>query len=215
MGSDGTTVVNASDIAVGANVTLPHGTGGGCVYSGPFADSSVNMGPFDFSLVFAGILPSNWSDYTPHCLSRDLNTYIAERYTNQTAVEQLIYNTSTIADFQDTMSGPVGTDVLGVHGGGHFTMGSSGRDFFASPGDPAFFLHHGMIDRVWTLWQNLEPETRLFALSGTRTCLDNPPSGNVTLEDIETWGGGVLGGNDLKVQELMSVRDGPFCYRYE
>jgi tyrosinase len=30
--------------------------------------------------------------------------------------------------------------------------GDPGGDLFTSPGDPAFFLHHGMVDRLWTLW---------------------------------------------------------------
>ena len=30
--------------------------------------------------------------------------------------------------------------------------GDPGGDLFTSPGDPAFFLHHGQVDRLWTLW---------------------------------------------------------------
>ncbi|OCL11990.1 Di-copper centre-containing protein [Glonium stellatum] len=66
---------------VGGGATLPHGTGGGCVKDGPFQNMTSNLGPFDFSLVFAG-LPTNWSAYNPHCLKRDLNSYVATRYGN-------------------------------------------------------------------------------------------------------------------------------------
>jgi hypothetical protein len=30
--------------------------------------------------------------------------------------------------------------------------GDPGADLFTSPWDPAFYLHHGQIDRMWTLW---------------------------------------------------------------
>jgi tyrosinase len=85
------------------------------------------------------------------------------------------------------MSGTPGTYAMRVHGGGHFTMGPVGSDMFASPGDPVFYLHHGMIDRVWTIWQSLDPINRHYALSGTGTFLDIPPSANVTLIDTMNW----------------------------
>jgi tyrosinase len=41
-------------------------------------------------------------------------------------------------------------NFMGVHTGGHYTIGGdAGSDFYNSPADPAFFPHHGMIDRVW------------------------------------------------------------------
>lgn len=32
---------------------------------------------------------------------------------------------------------------------------------YTSPGDPLFYLHHAQIDRVWWLWQLLDPSTRM------------------------------------------------------
>lgn len=58
-----------------------------------------------------------------------------------------------IREFQNDLEGPVGTGDLGPHGGGHFAIaGDPGGDLFTSPGDPAFYLHHGQVDRLWTLW---------------------------------------------------------------
>jgi tyrosinase len=85
------------------------------------------------------------------------------------------------------------------------------RSQFASPGDPAFYLHHGMIDRVWTIWQALDPINRQYAISGTRTFLNVPPSDNVTLSDVMDWG--VLG-PAMTVEEAMSVSANGFCYIY-
>jgi Common central domain of tyrosinase len=36
--------------------------------------------------------------------------------------------------------------------------GDPGADLFTSPGDPAFYLHHGQIDRLWTLWYVERPD---------------------------------------------------------
>jgi tyrosinase len=166
---------------------------------------------FNFTEALTGFEPVDRFDYTPRCLSRDLNTWVAETYTNQSDVNSLL-SSSTIADFLSTMNGAPGTYALGVHGGGHYTMGPVGSDMFASPGDPAFYLHHSQIDRMWTIWQALDPKNRQTALSGTQTFLNIPPSANVTLNDIMNWG--VLG-PEMTVAEAMGTLAGPFCYIYE
>ncbi|KAL2284245.1 hypothetical protein FJTKL_08974 [Diaporthe vaccinii] len=207
LSGDGTYEPEQGDYVVGGGATLPHGTGGGCVTSGPFVNQTINLGPFAFDLVFSG-LPSNWTAYNPHCLGRDLNNYIATRYGNQTAIE-IQMATATIAEFQDTMSG---ADInLGVHGGGHFSTGLAMLDFFASPADPAFFLHHSMVDRLWTLWQAEAPETRQYALSGTSTIFNGNETGEVTLETTQDWG--VLG-REKRTGELMQVGAVGLCYEY-
>ena len=211
MSGDGAHIANNSDIILGENVVLPHGNGGGCVTSGPFVNMTVPFRAFQFAEALTGTEPADRFDYTPRCLTRDLNTYIAERYTNQSDVDALLA-IDTIADFQSVMSGTPGTYDLGSHGGGHYTMGPVGADMFASPGDPAFYLHHGMIDRMWTLWQAADCKERQYAISGTHTFLNVPPSANVTLSDTMNWG--VLG-PEMTVFEAMSVTAGPFCYTYE
>lgn len=80
-----------------------------------------------------------------------------------------------------------------------------------SPGDPVFYLHHAQIDRVWAIWQNLDPLNRQNAIFGTGTFQDIPPSANVTLDDYVSVG--VLN-EPKKVRELLSTVAGPFCYVY-
>jgi tyrosinase len=207
LSGDGVYEPDQGPYIVGGGATLPHGTGGGCVTSGPFVNQTTNLGPFAFDLVFSG-LPSNWTAYSPHCLSRDLNNYIASRYGNQTAID-ILMNTTTIASFQDTMSG---VDInLGVHGGGHFSIGLGLQDFFASPADPAFFLHHGMIDRVWALWQGIG-EGRVWELSGTSTIFNGNSTPPVTLETLQDWG--VLAEGTRETWSLLQVGEEGFCYRY-
>jgi tyrosinase len=83
-------------------------------------------------------------------LRRDLGPYLTTRYTTTAQIAALITSTNAIGTFQDTLQG--GT---GLHGSAHFTIGSDpGGDFYNSPGDPAFWLLHSMIDRVWYIWQS-------------------------------------------------------------
>lgn len=210
LSGDGAKLVDPQNYTLGPGVSLPHGTGGGCVLDGPFVNHSMNLGPFEYALAFEGILPSNWSAYNPHCLIRDLNNYISTRYQNQTAVDDLLAS-ETIVEFQERLNG-VGAD-LGVHAGGHFALGLGLQDFFASPLDPAFYLHHGAIDWVWWLWQNGGEEgERVWALNGTDRIFNPPGSEEVTLSTVANWG--VLGGEKM-VGEVMRVYGGEFCYGYE
>lgn len=157
--------------------------------------------------MFSG-LPSNWTEYKSHCLSRDLNNYIAARYGNQTAID-IQMGATTISELQNIMSG---ADInLGVHGGGHFSIGSTLLHFFASAADPAFFLHHSMIDRLWTMWQAVDPDTRQYALSGTSTIFKGNETGQVTVDTRQNWG--VLG-REKRTGELMKVEADGLCFEY-
>lgn len=95
---------------------------------------------------------------------------------------------------------------------GHYTIGGDpGGDFFVSPGDPAFFLHHAQIDRVWWIWQNQDLANRQNAISGTITLFDTPPSRNGTLDDLLDVG---ILGDPLAIRDAMNTVDGRFCYVY-
>ena len=107
-------------------VTLPAGSGGGCVYSGPFANYTVNLGSVDLAL------PGNTSTTNPHndtgvlswnprCLKRDLTDYIIQYYNSATQVLDTILLWDTISDFQLSLQGiniTTGANYLGPHGGG-------------------------------------------------------------------------------------------------
>lgn len=71
---------------------IPHGSGGGCVMSGPFVDYTVIYGYLDFATIFYfnGTLPPSVFDTNERCFNRYLNTYVATKATSQAVVDQLL-----------------------------------------------------------------------------------------------------------------------------
>jgi tyrosinase len=169
----------------------------------------VNLGPLGNPNAAPG--PDGGLGYNPRCLKRDINPTTAQRFNNLNDILNLLTQNHDIYDFQMQLQGVPGIGI-GAHGGGHYTIGGDASDLFASPADPAFFLHHGQVDRMWTIWQSLDPEARTYALAQTRTYLDLPPSEDTTLDDIIELG--YSGGEQKKIRELMSVVQGDFCYIY-
>lgn len=102
-------------------LVLPHGTGGGCVTSGPFVNMSVNLGPVALALTNGSTISNgNGLSYNPRCLKRDLTTAINQRFANATSVVSLILKPKEIYDFEMTMQGVPGSGEIGVHGGGMY-----------------------------------------------------------------------------------------------
>lgn len=194
--------------------------GGGCITTGPFKDYKVNLGPvglFGYNANQTTSNPqTNGLGYNPRCLRRDLNVECAQG-ANDANTTALITEHTDIGSFQGWMQGPFsqGLPDYGVHTGGHYIIsGDPGGDFYTSPGDPWFWLHHAQIDRVYWIWQNQDLETRLESIAGTITFLNTPPSRNATLEDRID-----LGVNDgfegIRIRDAMSTMGRPFCYVYE
>lgn len=159
-----------------------------------------------------------------------MNPKTASTSLSQQSVDTLLQspNITTFIKILDQGPDPF---TLDVHAGGHYSnffllpcsapvakpllgVGIDMVDTFASPGDPTFFLHHAQIDRLWTLWQNADLSTRQYALSGTRTYLNWPPSPVGTLDDFIDLGKLSPGGRSSKVREFMSTIEGRFCYEY-
>ncbi|KAF5646981.1 tyrosinase central domain protein [Fusarium tjaetaba] len=200
---------------------FPHCTGGGCVASRPFAYITVNLGPVGLALV------GNKTDtsgagckYNPRCLKRDLTDEILYCYVNKTSFLTLLRDTDDIWWFQTIMSGPWGSRDIGIHPGAHNSLGGDpGRDFWVSPGEPAFWAHHANIDRVWWIWQMRDPEVRAAnvstAVNGPITMYDlYEPHKNATIFDLQNLGW-VAEAQEVALGELMSTTEGMFCYIYE
>ncbi|KAF2262185.1 Di-copper centre-containing protein [Lojkania enalia] len=212
MGGNGQYVPHGGHAVGSANVVVPGGNGGGCINTGPFKNMSVHLGPLATS-IDVNLTANPQADglgYNPRCVRRDITDYFTKQYLRVQDIESLITQTSNISSFQDVMQIDTAAGVFGVHSGGHFTIwGDPGGDFFTSPGDPAFFLHHGMIDRTWWIWQNQDPANRVMTVAGNVSLFGGPEG---TLDDdvnlavlAPTW----------KIKDLVSSTAGPFCYVYQ
>ena len=210
MGSDGV-YNNTGPIVLGPNFTLPAGSGGGCVHSGPFANYTTTFAPIDIGVALAGgPLPPTAFDYSPACLSRDLNDAVAQTYDTQALVNQAIA-TPDIATFQNYINGNVTGGNLGLHLGAHFTVGGVASNLFVSPQDPVWYLLHAYMDKIYTTWQAENPAASQ-GVSGTETFQNTPPSPNVTADTYEPdWG---YFYPSVTVGSLLNVDKGPFCYKY-
>ncbi|KAE8370232.1 hypothetical protein BDV27DRAFT_152389 [Aspergillus caelatus] len=189
---------------------LPRGTGDGCVVSGPFANFQVHMAPINASLAQSYSRPPPYAfDYKPHCLTRSLNPFIMAVFNNDTIGDRLL-EARNITEFLRIME-PSGFDDMGAHGGGHHSIGGDMQNLFISPQDPMFMLHHAMIDRIWSIWQQQDPPNRRHALNGTTIIYDPPDAPLVTLDTVMEFG--VLG-STRKVGEVMDPKDYEYCYVY-
>ncbi|KAF2840994.1 Di-copper centre-containing protein [Patellaria atrata CBS 101060] len=148
--------------------------------------------------------------YNPRCLRRDINPYVSSRWNRDIDAVNLILQNPDIAAFQSRMQGDFPAGFAGVHTGGHFTIGGDpGGDLFASPGDPAFYLHHANIDRTWWTWQNMDIAKRTLALAGNTTLGGDRPT---RLEDNMDIG---VNAGEIKIKDAMNTIGGaPFCYIY-
>lgn len=145
-------------------VNIPPGTGGGCIHDGPFKDMKVNLGPTKYSGIYGPVIGSGSGlDFNPRCLRRDINPGISSARLNYDAVTDLLINSNNYFDLTNNMG------RLGVHPSGHNTVGGLMDDQFSSAGDPVFYMHHAQVDRMWTLWQSLDPPNRQTQLQGSLT----------------------------------------------
>jgi tyrosinase len=150
----------------------------------------------------------------PRCARRDLTTYASTSWLTNTNLHNITLGpaSGSIALFQDELQGRPKDGILGLHGAGHYAINGDGGDFYSSPNDPAFYLHHTMLDQVWWIWQALYPE-KARDVAGTVTYNNNPPSRNATVEDVlEMY---YLGVENLKMADVMDTLGGsPLCYIY-
>lgn len=143
----------------------------------------------------------------PRCIRRDITNYLSTRYGKTTDIVSSITRFENVGPFQDFMQGG-----SGVHGVGHFTVsGDPGGDFYISPNEPSFWLHHAMIDRVWTIWQSQDYPNRMMQMTGGTTMFGG---GRQQSLDDPTYLG-VVADKMYPIRDVMSSVDGPFCYVYE
>jgi tyrosinase len=183
---------------------IPSAGGGGCVTEGPFKNMVVSLGPFG---KIVSDIPNNpradGFGSNPRCLRRDVNKYAAA-VTRTNYTYALITEAKTADELENIMLGTPSKNDWGVHMGGHYTIGGDpGGDFFSSPGDPIFYMHHGMVDRIWWIWQMQDPDNRMAVLPGNAP-LNDTVDLKWTAKVGKTW--------DMLTN--IGGNGGDFCYIY-
>ncbi|KAG9770171.1 hypothetical protein KCU88_g6678, partial [Aureobasidium melanogenum] len=212
MSGDGEYIDNGP-VVLSPFLQLPHGSGGGCVTSGPFAGLQTTMAEISIDNLIAGLpLPNTTFQLNQTCLTRDLNTYAAQRYCNYTALYEAL-ETDDLLTFDHLINGVIGGAELGLHSGAHFIVGAPASSIFVSVQDPIWWPLHAMLDNLYTSWQIRHPDLA-DAVYGTETANNAPPSPNVTL-DTPQPGWGYFDPARYPIRDMISTSAGPFCYKYD
>lgn len=82
--------------------------------------------------------------------------------------------------------------------------------------DPVFYLHHTQIDRLWWIWQQKDPEQRLYEYHGPNLSqghkhADSVGGSTASLNDVLPYE--PLSRN-ITVRDIMSTETQRLCYRY-
>ncbi|KAH7138557.1 hypothetical protein B0J11DRAFT_19132 [Dendryphion nanum] len=220
MGGNGKAVAHKGT-QLGA-IALPAGPGGGCVETGPLANTTIYLGPVMGTIDPAlGVKANPQRDgygSNPRCLRRDVNNYFTTRTLRPADLATHITGATAIGKFQDSLQNDAGQKTA-IHSSGHFSIwGDPGGDVYVSPAEPAFWLHHGQLDRHWWMWANykeadLKTRTSQYE-GGTNWMNQNSARGKAT--DAQ-WLDVVApaGKNGLPSNQLFSTTSGPFCYLYQ
>lgn len=81
--------------------------------------------------------------------------------------------------------------------------------------DPVFFLHHTQVDRLWWIWQNRDPQTRLKEFHGPAENFKHHDHGDLVSTSSKTDllpMAGLVG--DTSVDDVMDTVGGYLCYVY-
>ncbi|ORY12393.1 hypothetical protein BCR34DRAFT_299575 [Clohesyomyces aquaticus] len=201
---------------------VPPGPGGGCVTTGPFANTTIHLGPLMSTMDPALKIKSNprsdgYGD-NPRCLRRDVNTFFTKQFLRPVDLSDHITTNPTIGKFQDSLQNDSPTKAA-MHSSGHFSIwGDPGGDVYVSPAEPTFWLHHGQLDRHWWMWANYlekEVKTRASQYEGGTNWM-NPNSAKGKPTDPQ-WLSVVAptGTDGLPSNQFFSTTAGPFCYIYQ
>ncbi|KAH7320654.1 hypothetical protein B0I35DRAFT_198537 [Stachybotrys elegans] len=213
MSGDGEFFAHNGSISGQNNIYLPSGNGGGCVTSGPFKDQVVNLGPPSPGMDGLPAVVGDPLAHNPRCLRRDLSNYTAGTWMTLANLYNITLGDAShsIAQFQNELQGRFGDGFLGMHAAGHFAIGGESSDFFSSPNEPVFYLHHAMVDMVYWLWQITHPQ-QANDIAGTITIFNTPPSREGLKTDTLMVG---VDSPLITIGDALDTMSGsPFCYIY-
>lgn len=125
-----------------------------------------------FLIDYNSVPMSEILDYHPRCLTRDLNPLYSKQ-AKKCNVEVLLScpNVDCLQKRADKLE--LTQPSSSLHAAGHDIIGGLSNDPLASPGDPAFYLHHAQLDRLWAIWQAQDPKNRQYQVAGTKTAFNS------------------------------------------
>lgn len=131
--------------------------------------SSGSMGLFGYTIIEAGspwnytrTFPSIFSNWNPNESDPDLSE-------------------TSVTDFSDDIEGE---DNDEPHNYGHAFVGGT-MNSRPSPGDPIFYLHHSMVDKVWGDWFRQHPTTNGSGLNTSMRTFQGYPGFPNTIDATE------------------------------
>ncbi|RLV08779.1 tyrosinase [Streptomyces griseocarneus] len=157
--------------------------------TGRARDSQVMDGPFAVS---TGKWPIKYNFDDRMFLQRELGATAALPTRAQVDAALAIptydvapWNSTSADGFRNTLEGWRGQGR--IHNNVHVWIGGQMSSGF-SPNDPAFWLHHANIDRLWAEWQKMHPSSGYLPTGGTANVVDlndtMRPWNNVTPADM-------------------------------
>ncbi|MDQ3446909.1 MAG: tyrosinase family protein [Pseudomonadota bacterium] len=75
----------------------------------------------------------------------------------------------------------------GIHNSGHVWVGGTMGGILTAPADPTFWMHHAEIDRIWSVWQTVNPGQNP-SLAGASAVMDPWTETEVDTRDITALG---------------------------
>ncbi|KAJ2684999.1 hypothetical protein H4R19_006840, partial [Coemansia spiralis] len=120
---------------------------------------------------------------TPHCLNRQYNAgnYIQPIYSPE-YIQSILVRSTTMSQLRPGIE-------MSLHGAVHISLGGEMQQRF-SPNDVAFWLHHTNLDRIWFVWQMMNPQQNFWSMdgkdpAGTPINLSTPlPYYNIPIGDV-------------------------------
>ncbi|KAF7893779.1 hypothetical protein EAF00_007293 [Botryotinia globosa] len=173
-----------------------------CVIDGAFANTTEHIG----SLL----------ENTDYCFFRAFDLTQVQYCTSEKVAECTQYN-DYYSFFNCMVIYPTSPHVAR-----HAVVGGMMADIDCSAGDPAFFMHHSYVDRMWWQWQQANATSRMFDISGNsldETYLAEqgdvaPAAGwpQTTLEYTHTTADIFP---DVQIYDVVNIQGGYLCYEHD
>ncbi|KAH8817729.1 hypothetical protein DL96DRAFT_1534676 [Flagelloscypha sp. PMI_526] len=183
-------ILDGSNLSFGSSI----GKGAGhCVNDGYFANAVNHLGPGYGAI--------------EHCVTRNArDAWTAGQFSPSMDLTQKAFNECYS---EDKFSGFSYCLETGPHATGHNVMSGEMTNVYSSPGDPLFYLHHGMVDFTYSYWQSQDSPARFYDLSGSSTEDGKTP---ITMDyELDLMGLAP----SIPIRDIMNTEQAPVCYTYQ